>query len=1040
MASAKVGSAARDLLVTVYDDLGYRSGQLMSPSDDPSGAGDESWQSLGEWLMLGTRVGADRIFFVGDDPVVVFTQLPVGTGEQDVVAAYRRAWSLGRARCLFLASEEELRVYALTSPPPRGPEDASALKPLDVVRRSAEVIDSLATYHRDRVESGSLFEEQAFRRDGRADDSLLRDVEAATEALVGEGLPRAVAHALIERVILIRYLEDREVVVPNYLQSIAAARKSWMRDFLSEPQLPMYGSGSTFLRCLSNRDLTRAVFAALAEDFNGDLFTVSPVELDLVTADHLRLIQRMLTGEGLSPQTPLFLWAYDFSVVPTSLISGMYERFYRGDSQDDSSTHYTPQPLVEFVTSQVLTEDRLAERPTVCDPACGSGIFLVEAYRRIVRSEMTRLGRRLTTTELRNVLLTRIAGVDINSEAVRLAAFSLYLAFLSYQSPPDIRDAGPLPRLIDADASPVLQVADAFDSDIKGRADTRARDTLAGPAGYDVIIGNPPWGEPRRGSSTVADRWALEHKLSVGDRNPSQLFLWRSLSLLKPGGVAALLVNATAFHNTRETSQQFRKQFLSSVQLLSVVNFSSVRRTFFDGAVAPFMLITFQPRATEQTPPVAFRTVRPSASLNASKSMSFASTDRRWVDQHSLAERDYLWKVYAWGSHRDAAFMSRLELEKTVGDLLPSEPKPGWGYQRGQQRPTDYLTSLPSLHSFEPWGPLTDRSFEPPPAGVKRQPDERLYAGQRILVRRGIRVGFGPRSRLVTDPMSFRHPVYCLPLLGVPEWQAKTIWATLLSSLGRYSMFMRSGSWGLWHDSVLAGDILGTPVRLPRASSRTTKKIVAAVDSLQQSEPAHGLHSEWPGNEVPAVIADIDEAIFDLFDLSVDERALVTDFHHYLLGFAGGRADRFGSLRVPLPATTAGTARDVETIQAEPLRSYVDRFLKSWNSRLAPDGALTWRIVAAPAKELIAVAFETYGGDPPADLQRKPLGWEEVVSGLPHGLGYRGSDVISAETIVRITTDTSIVIIKRDRPRFWSASAAAEDAEATLLQAMELNA
>jgi hypothetical protein len=362
MASTKAGSAARDLLETVYDDLGYRSGQLMSPSDDPSVAGDESWQSLGEWLMLGTRVGADRIFFVGDDPVVVFTQLPVGTGEQDVVAAYRRAWSLGRARCLFLASEEELRVYALTSPPPRGPEDAAALEPLDVVRRSAEVIDSLATYHRDRVESGSLFEEQAFRRDGRADDSLLRDVEAATDALVDQDLPRAVAHGLIERVILIRYLEDREVVVPNYLRSIAGQRKSWMRAFMSEPQVPIYGSGSTFLRCLSNRDLTRAVFAALAEDFNGDLFTVSPVELDLVTADHLRLIQRMLTGEGLSPQTPLFLWAYDFSVVPTALISGMYERFYRGDSQDDSSTHYTPQPLVEFVTSQVLTEDRLGAR------------------------------------------------------------------------------------------------------------------------------------------------------------------------------------------------------------------------------------------------------------------------------------------------------------------------------------------------------------------------------------------------------------------------------------------------------------------------------------------------------------------------------------------------------------------------------------------------------------------------------------------------------------------------------------------------------
>lgn len=1039
MPQSKVDSG-RELLETVYDDLGFRSGCLLEPTADPFGEIDGPWQTLGEWLMLGTRVGADRIFFVGDDPVVVFTQIPAGADAREIVGAYRRAWSLGRARCLFLATADELRVYALTSPPPHRQSDAQALKPLDVVSRSADVFDMLASFHRDRMESGSLFEEKAFQRDGSADGTLLRDVQMATDALVGHGLPRSVAHGLIERVILIRYLEDREVVAPTYLQAVAAAHKTWTRAFRKRSLTPNFGAESAFVPCLSDRSLTFAIFAALAEDFNGDLFKVSDVESDLVTSEHLELVQRMLTGDGVSEQGAMFLWAYDFSVVPTALISGMYERFYRADSDDESSTHYTPQPLVEFVTSQILTSDRLAENPTVCDPACGSGIFLVEAYRRIVRWEMAKQARRLTTPELSDLLLTRVAGIDINSEAVRLAAFSLYLAFLSYQTPPDIRNAGPLPRLIGSvhsDAHSVLRVADAFD-DSSPMLSAAPSTTEATQHGYGVIIGNPPWGEPPRSPATLADRWARDSQRTVGDRNLSQLFLWRALSMLSPDGVAALLVNATAFHNTRETSRRFRQEFLSSVQLSSVINFSSVRRTFFEGAVAPFMLVTFKPRQTELQP-VAFRTVRPNVALSSSKSMSFASVDRRWVDQQVLAKRDYLWKVYAWGSHRDAALMSRLELEKTVADYLPAEPKPGWGYQRGSQKPTEHLKSLQSLRSFEPWGPLTEKSFEPSPAGVKRQPDERLYSGQRILVKRGVRVGFGPRSRLVTEDMSFRHPVYCLPLPNLLPWQAKTMWATLLSSFGRYSMFMRSGSWGLWHDSVLAGDILQTPLRMPEKPSAITKKIVQVVDSLPGYGSRTGLFGTLSDSGIPPVLAELDDAVFDLFEFSSDERTIITDFHRYLLGFAGGGADQFGSRRIAVPATAEGIADDVDQVRVEPLQSYISRFLKSWNARLAPDGALSWRIVDAPEKGLVAVIFETYSGTPTDSLRRDKSDWDEVMSRLPERLDLGASDNIGTDVTLRITTDTSMVIIKRDRERFWSASAAAEDAEVTFMQAIELS-
>ena len=577
MTNAAGQRGSRQVLESAYTALDFEAGPLLAPSERPSGTDDVAWQERGEWLMLGARVGADRIFFVGSDPVVVFSQLPRGAGDKEIVDAYRRAWSLGRARCLFLASDDELRVYALSSPPPRGPADARQLTPLEVVERSADVAEALASYHRELVESGALFEEEPFRATGRADEQLLRDVKLATQSLADRGLSRSVAHGLIERVILVRYLEDRDILVPGYLEEVAGRSALWRKQFALDTDEPTWGADSAFVRCLGNKDLTYAVFARLAADFNGDLFVIPSAEIDEVRVEHLDLIRRFLTGAGFTDQRPLFLWAYDFSVVPVSLISTMYEQFYRTDSDDTTGTHYTPPELVEYVLAQVMSQEQLEIRPRVCDPACGSGIFLVEAYRRMVRYEMSVKGRRLSTRDLRSLLMGRLRGFDINAEAIKLAAFSLYLAYLSYQTPRDIRRAGPLPRLIDTDhGGGILRVADAFSSEIgiyplTWRGSTPSLEGIRSEP-FGLLIGNPPWDEPRGGPRSLAETWAIENDAPVGDRSPSQLFLWRSLSLVGDKGTAALLVASTAFHNVR--SRLFREKWLNEVDLVAVVDFS----------------------------------------------------------------------------------------------------------------------------------------------------------------------------------------------------------------------------------------------------------------------------------------------------------------------------------------------------------------------------------------------------------------------------------------------------------------------------------
>jgi hypothetical protein len=1037
--------AANQLIEHTCEVLDLTAGSLYAATSEPGGNLDpELWRTHGDWLLLANRMGAERVFFVGDDPVIVFTAVSPNAPEADLVDAYRRAWSLSRPRCLFVARGGELRVYALSEPPSLDDHGVASVSPIEIVEQAANVRTALVRFQRDRIEAGTTFEAKEFRSPGgRADHRLIADVTAATDSLETVGLDQATAHTLIERVILVRYLEDRKIIVPEYVAAVASQRPDWKALLEDEAEVPNFGAPSTFVRCLADDELTYAVFARLAADFNGDLFIADDAERVRVGREHLHLIKTLLEGTASAAQEPLFLWAYDFGVVPTSLISTMYEVFYQQDVASKlTGTHYTPTELVEFTLAQTLTDSVLQRQPKICDPACGSGIFLVEAFRMVVRYESARLNRRLTSPELREILLDRIAGIDLNEEAVRLAAFSLYLAYLNYQTPQDIREAGPLPRLIcrSPDDRRVLVVSDAFAPTL-GEEERNETPGLPWANGtFDVIVGNPPWTEPKAGDRGLPDEWAKRRKLEIGDRNRSQLFLWRALDLLNEQGIGAMLVAASAFVNKRSTSRAFRRAWLGRVDVAQIVNFAQVRRLFFTKAVAPFFLVTFRPRSEENDRQlVVYETAVPSPALKQTRSMAFARLDRRVVAQHSLEQHDHLWKVYSWGGHRDEALIARLAIEERLADVLPSDgARPGYGYQWGTDEPSDRLKKLPSLRTFKPWGELEASDFEDRPRGTKRQPDERMYEGQRILVKRGVSDGtFGPYSRLVEEPLSFRHQIYCIPLQGLAPWKARVIAGTLLSSLGRYHLFMMSSAWGLWYDQVYLNELLDLPLRL-REDCPATARIVAVVDQLREL-PGEGSAAPLPSLGIDPglrtqALADLDIAVFDLFELGDDERDVVADFW-----------SRFAERRAPSRLAAATARRGVAPPQDsnDVVSRYLQTFLRQWNGLLRErDAHLGWEVVRDSNVPVTAAVFRVLGADtdtPPESAL--PSRWREVLGQIAAAEpDQEGDERLYREGLIRAVSDDGIVIVKRDEARLWTRSAARDDAEATVLQAMRLQA
>jgi len=390
--------------------------------------------------------------------------------------------------------------------------------------------------------------------------------------------------------------------------------------------------------------------------------------------------------------------------------------------------------------------------------------------------------------------------------------------------------------------------------------------------------------------------------------------------------------------------------------------------------------------------------------------------------------------------------MARLDVERRLEDFLPDDPVPGFGYQFGTDRPSERLQSLPSLKRFDYWGPLSSCTFEDPPTGVKRQPDERRYDGQRIVIQ-GIKTGFGVAARLETAPFSFRHTVYCLPLRSVPAWQAETMLGTLLSALGRYRLFMASGSWGVWHDNVRASDILGLPMRMAGSQASVTKRISSVISQLSEindtsrSDTLLSFADEAGIGQREDLLLSLDEAVFDLFDLMEAERDIVRDFIDYTLPLVGRRTEWYAQPTLEIGEQCRGTAKDLgPSSETSQLEKYVSVFLRRWNRELAPSGEFSWFAAKSPRVPMIALVFESQhsGAHVIGANQSDDERWRSVIERLHRSLTRPITTSIRTAGTLRSVGDHSIVIAKRNEARLWTASVAREDAEATILQAINL--
>src|ERR1035437_4882341 len=1081
-----------ELLRTAYSQLAFDQGALLSATRRPQPGAVGDWLDRGDWQALAAQVGAAMIFFVNHDPVVVFAQ--VGDSSREVLGrGYERIWCMSRPQLLFLASPGQLAVYAFPKPPPKPDETLDSHdRRIAIARSISEVQSKLAAYHRERIETGVVFGTGQFRDSAnRADRALIRDLKTVRDQLATLSVPQDQKrpephhlHSLIGRTIFVRYLEDREILVPAYFENIAARHQAWQNLLAQPPSSPPLEPRMAelrFLRVLQNKEFTYALFNQLADDFNGDTFPIEVGERDCIQQEHLDKLRGFLLG-STSAQQELFFFAYRFDVIPIELISAIYEEFYneRTGKARNQGSHYTPPELVEFVLSQMLTPEVLATKPRVLDPACGSGIFLVESFRRIVRHLWgEQNGKRVSRPQLRKILREQIAGMDINEEAVRVAAFSLYLAFLHYQEPREINDERRLPYLKwvpeeernlrekqkpGAQFFDVLLHANAFEViSGTGQAEVTSR---FGPGSATVVVGNPPWGYPKKddedGQKALAEtlKWCDAKKgRPVGDKELSQAFIHLTLALLQDGGKAGLLLSSGVLFKNHDISRNFRQVWLNSARLEHVVNFGHVRQIFFSGpqreaqGISPFVSVVFQRTMAGPPPDSSFQywSAKRTATIENTKCIVLNRGDMHWLSQRDCLADERLWKIYWWGGHRDEVTirsMSRFPNLKTIYKIVPAAAtSPGQGFKvANKENPAEWLKNYRELpaKSLRRYGPFDKSVLRDVPDMVERRGVEAVYHGHRLLVGRGIKTGGFITARLETQKYAFRNSIHGVRLKGLEPWQETTIIGIFWSALARYFCFTTSGSWGFWHDEIQLQDVEQMPICLPQ-DLKLRERIVRIVSQLQQLDlqsANSGLFQHATTDDLRKLEDGLDEAIFDLYGLTVVERELIRDKCSIGLDLFYQHHKGNALREVIQPARSFGTFSDLSQTE-DGLSAYLRTFLEAWNAELAPDGELDWRVLSPPScAPLLAVCFTTrYKKDerPTGLPENQAEAWSGVLAHLhQHSLVHAGTSRIFIDTFFRHVSDREILFIKRNERRFWTRTAAREDAESALTHLMNL--
>ena len=784
---------------------------------------------------------------------VYFKNEPEVPSEEQVARWHREIWNQGFAPLLWVVSPQKIELYNGFDRP-RKPRDATRHR-LRTFLRIEKELDDLNTYAGRLAMETGRFWQQASSVDRRTsvDRQLLVDLAALEHDLVTMGLDHSGAQGLIGRSIFTQYLIDREIITNQYLID---------REIITNQIIDSEYGHRAFSKILRDSSATERLFDWLREIFNGDMF---PSEVStLPNSRYLRRVADFLEGvNSKTGQTTLF--PYQFDVIPVELISSIYEQFaHAGDSfantEAGNDVFYTRLPLVSLVLDEIT--EGLSGNETVIDLTCGSGVFLVEAFRRLVRLRSN--GSNPDRELIRSTLHKQIYGVDISKSAVRVAAFSLYLAALELDPDPQPPQALKFKPLIDK----TLIAADArnVESTLVGREIF----TESGvPRKFDIIVGNPPWSY--RGKSARAARLRTHNRnIPLSPRGESLDFVSGALRYASDKTRFGLILSAAQFFSQSKTGAAASHQLIEKLSPVTLVNLSNQSAWLFPRGNMPAMVLLARQRDSESD---KITTVQIPWSPTSVQSHTFeiAPSDIIRLRLDDWQRRPAFLKAAFLGSNRDLSILDRLtSSHPTLGDQLRRlGTKLRTGLKFGDRSSdSSFLHGLPFVTKTDLrplYIPDKLSLFDDERAERPRTRD--IYKAPLLLIREFLTGGSRPIVAI-----SDRDTVYMDAYFGVslPSEMRETAYllaAILSSSLASWFFLMTASAFGLWMRRLLLRDIELLPIpHLETAlSSKAAWSLTQLISEMHKDPPSA---SDWK---------KLDDAVFDLYGMDEADRIVACD-------------------------------------------------------------------------------------------------------------------------------------------------------------------
>ena len=536
--------------------------------------------------------------------------------KDDISPAYqvrRYGWS-AKVPISIVTDFEEFSIYDCTNKPkPTDKASVSRIKYITYDQYLDEFDFLWDVFAKENLPKGRFdkYVQSDTRKKGTAtvDDEFLRSIEqwrtylATNIALRNKSLNEDeinyAVQKIIDRIIFLRMCEDRGVEQYGNLKKAAEEKDTY--------------------RCMFT------LFTIADEKYNSGLFDFKEDKITAKLVIDDKVIKSII-NDLYYPNCE-----YEFSVMPADILGSVYERFLgktirltkghqakieeKPEVRKAGGVYYTPKYVVDYIVENTVGKliegktPKQIEKIKICDPACGSGSFLIGAYQYLLgwhlkyyidnspkkkKDNPRTPDGNLTTAEKKRILLNNIFGVDIDAQAVEVTKLNLLLKALEGETQASINQQMQLfhervlPNLSNnIKCGNSLIGSDFYDNQLdlfpEQIKKINAFDWDQGfpeifkQGGFDAVIGNPPYIQLSmfvwfdEGQKTyMLDNYCS----SMGRLNTFGFFIEQGINLINENGILGYIIPNTIL--TQEYYQTLRELILNQASIQEIVSYDKM--------------------------------------------------------------------------------------------------------------------------------------------------------------------------------------------------------------------------------------------------------------------------------------------------------------------------------------------------------------------------------------------------------------------------------------------------------------------------------